>query len=144
MSIRDKFSSSMAMEFVSIVLGVLLALGLSEWVAERDNRQLANAALANIHVEIGENRRTLQIIHENNLATVAAVSDERQDEAERQFIPGMQLRETAWNTFLQTGLSAYVEYDIVLELSQLYSIQQIYKQTGQLLDSYDALELETG
>jgi hypothetical protein len=132
MPVKDRFNSAMAMEFVSIVLGVLLALVLSEWAADRENKQLADAALTNIHVEIDDNRRALQIIHENNLATVAALSDQSADD-DRQFIPGMQLRETAWSTFLETGLSAYIEYDIVLELSQLYSIQQIYKQTGQHL-----------
>lgn len=124
--------AAVVLEFASIVIGVLLALGLSEWAEDRENRGLAETALVNIHSEIEANRQILQLIHENNVTTIEMIAngDVTQD---RNIIPGMQLQETAWEAFLATGLSAYVDYGELLDLSELYGMQRIYKQTGQQL-----------
>ena len=134
---RDWSAKGLIIEVLSIVLGVLLALGLSEWSEERQHRAQADVALANIILELESNQAVLIIIHENNTATVAAMKEASPgDEQNQNFIPGLQLRETAWEAFLSTGLSNYANYDDVLVLSQLYSIQNIYKQTGrQLVDA---------
>lgn len=134
----DVSFKALAIEVVSIVVGVLLALGLSEWSEERKYREQAEIALDNIASEIRANHKLLTAIHDNNIATIQAMSDERDPGAgeDRNFIPGLQLRETAWETFLSTGLSNYTSYDRILVLSQLYSIQDIYKLTGrQLVDA---------
>jgi hypothetical protein len=52
---------------------------------------------------------------------------------ERDFVPGIQLQETAWQTLLSTGVSNYVAYETILQLSQVYSMQGVYKQSGQML-----------
>lgn len=123
---------SLAIEILSIIVGVMLALGLSEWNDERKHQAQAKVALQNIIVEVRSNIELLTYIHENNAATIAAMSGEKISGAdtERSFIPGLQLRDTAWNTLLSTGLSNYVTYDTILLLSEMYSIQGIYKQTG--------------
>ena len=123
----------MLLEFASIVVGVLLALGLSEWADEREHRQLANAALDNVYAEVERNQTVLKIIHENNSATVAAIEEEQDSGDDRQFIPGKQLEDTAWSTFIETGLSAYASYDEVLEMSNVYSLQEVYEQSGRFL-----------
>jgi len=61
---------ALTLEFVSIVLGVLLALGLSEWAAEREHQALANSALVNVTQEVGSNLETLILIHDNNVETI--------------------------------------------------------------------------
>jgi len=131
----DVSFKTLAIEVVSIVVGVLLALGLSEWSEERKYQEQAEIALDNITSEIRANHKLLTVIHDNNVTTVQAMSDERESGAaeDRNFIPGLQLRDTAWQTFLSTGLSNYASYDRVLALSQLYAIQDIYKQTGMQL-----------
>ena len=65
---------ALALEVFSIVLGVLLALGFSEWADERQNQTLANSALLNIRREVVSNLDTLKIIHENNVQTIDAIS----------------------------------------------------------------------
>lgn len=131
---REWSAKGLIIEVLSIVLGVLLALGLSEWSEERQHRAQANVALDNILLELESNQTVLTMIHDNNTATVAAMKDASPDDDPNQnFIPGLQLQETAWEAFLSTGLSNYASYDDVLILSQLYSIQDIYKQTGRQL-----------
>jgi hypothetical protein len=134
----DLSFKALAIEVTSIVVGVLLALGLSEWSEERKYREQAEIALDNIASEIRANHKLLTTIHDNNMATLQAMSDERDPDAgeDRNFIPGLQLYETAWETFLSTGLANYASYDRVLVLSQVYAIQEIYKLTGrQLVDA---------
>ena len=122
-------------EFFSIVLGVLLALGLNEWRENRSHQSQANAALLNIKNELQSNLRALTILHENNAETIKVMAENKNTDSggERKFIPGLQLRETAWETFLSTNISNYVDYKTVLILSETYSMQSVYKQTGSLL-----------
>jgi hypothetical protein len=122
-------------EFFSIVLGVLLALGLNEWRENRSHQSQANAALLNIKNELQSNLKALTILHENNAETVKVMAENKNTDSggERKFIPGLQLRETAWETFLSTNISNYVDYKTVLILSETYSMQSVYKQTGSLL-----------
>jgi hypothetical protein len=123
------------LEFFSIVLGVLLALGLNEWRENRFHQSQANAALLNIKNELQSNLKALTILHENNSETVKVMAENRDTDSdgERQFIPGLQLRATAWETFLSTNVSNYVDYETVLVLSETYSMQSVCKQTGSLL-----------
>lgn len=123
---------TLALEVFSIVLGVLLALGLSEWAEEREHQILAKSALLNISNEISSNLETLTLIHENNVQTVNSITAQSKSDADesRSIIPGIQLQETAWETFLETGLSGYVNYDTILTLSKMYAMQRVYKQTG--------------
>jgi len=129
---------ALAVEFFSIVLGVLLALGLSEWVEEREHQALARSALVNVTQEIGSNLKTLILIHDNNVETIAilkAPTDQRSDQP-RSIIPGLQLQETAWDALVAAGHSSYIKYDTLLTLSATYSLQEVYKHTAtQLSDA---------
>ena len=129
---KSRSAPALALEVFSIVLGVLLALGLSEWADDRENHRLAKSALLNISKEISSNLETLTLIHENNVQTVNAITAQSESNADesQSFIPGIQLQETAWEAFLATGMSGYVNYDTILELSKMYAIQRVYKQTG--------------
>ena len=46
------------------------------------------------------------------------------------FIPGVQMRSTAWEALLSSGLSNHIEYQLLLSLSEIYSSQGIYRQMG--------------
>ena len=125
----------LAIEVFSIVLGVLLALAVNEWNEQRSHEIQADSALQNISNELLSNLEVLKLIHENNTATVDAIMAEQVSESEenRNFIPGLQLRETAWDTLLSTGLSNYVQYERILVLSRAYSMLGLYKNTGMQL-----------
>ena len=132
---RDWSIQTLAIEILSIIVAVMLALGLSEWNDERKHQAQAEVALRNILIEVRSNLKLLTFIDDNNTAAIEAMSEEQSSESDkdRNFIPGLQLRETAWDTLLSTGLSNYVSYDTILLLSEMYSIQGIYKQTGMQL-----------
>jgi hypothetical protein len=126
---------ALALEVFSIVLGVLLALALSEWAADREHHRLAQAALLNVSQEISSNLETLTFIHENNVQTVNAITAQSESDTDESLsiIPGIQLQETAWESLLATGMSGYVNYDTILSLSKMYAIQRVYKQMGMQL-----------
>ena len=139
---RKITAKALVIEVMSIVIGVLLALGLSEWSEERNHQTQAKIALENIATELRSNHELLTIIHENNLVTLQAMHEgpETDEGDDRSYIPGLQLRKTAWEAFLSTGLSNYVSYDTVLMLSEMYAIQDVYKQTGtQLVEATMAI-----
>ena len=121
-------------EVFSIVLGVMLALGVSEWQQEREYAQLADIALANVARELRTNLEVLTRIHENNSETIklseAETNDQNGPSEDRQFIPGLQLRSTAWNTLQSSGLANHIDYKLLLSLSEIYSGQGIYRQMG--------------
>jgi hypothetical protein len=120
-------------EVVSIVLGVLLALAVNEWRAQRIHDSEAESALQNIKNEVISNQKTLDAIHANNLTTVELMKEKSGGGEDRKFIPGMQLKSSAWQTLLSTGTSNYVDYETILVLSDTYSLQEIYTKTGQML-----------
>lgn len=133
-----KSIKSIVLEVFSIVLGVLLALGVSEWQEQREKGQLAKIALGNIHIELQANQMFLRKIHDNNIETIklSANGEEGEDGENAQFIPGVQVRSTAWDAMLSSGISSHINYLLLLELSEVYSMQSIYRETGmKLLDA---------
>jgi|APSaa5957512535_1039671.scaffolds.fasta_scaffold89179_2 hypothetical protein len=122
-------------EIGSIVLGVLIALGASEWNDNRLAQQRVNEALVNISHEVEVNLKLIIYINENNQKVVKAVresSDEADeaDEVSMSFIPGLQIQDTAWRTLIATGLAEHIEYEVLHDISEVYSIQEIYKSIG--------------
>ena len=125
-------------EVISIVIGVLLALGVDQWNENRNHIRDAKEALINIKNELGTNYELLEYLHKNNFAVYNDTSSANSAAAENGgFIPGLQLQDTAWDTFLNTGIANYVEYDLLYAISQVYSIQDIYKSFGMQLIEAD-------
>ena len=121
----------MALEVFSIVLGVLLALAVSEWQESRNNSEKAAVALANIRAELQNNLDLLEIIHPNNRQIVERISSKPEENPEDStVIPGVQMRSSAWQALSSTGLGNFVDYDLLIELSQLYAMIDVYKQTA--------------
>lgn len=126
---------SWLVEIFSIVLGVLLALRLNEWRQHRANQALANVALKNVAREIQSNESVLKRIHQNNVRALRqpSATSGPSGGGEIRFVPGLQLKSTAWQTMASAGIVNFVDYQIVLNLSDLYSVQDVYQQTGRLL-----------
>lgn len=123
---------TLLVEVISIVLGVLLALAVNQWRENQSHKAQAKSALKNISNEIQSNLKALKILHENNSATIEFMTDgnESATSEDSKFIPGIQLRETAWKTLLSTNVANYVNYETILTLSDTYSIQDVYKQAA--------------
>jgi hypothetical protein len=115
-------------EVTSIVIGVLVALGANEWNENRVHRERANEAMLDIASEIVSNQKLLQHVHENNSRIVSATRAKETPDEENQFIPGLQIQDTAWKTMIATGVAEYVEYDVLRLISAAYSFQEIYRE----------------
>jgi hypothetical protein len=123
---------TLLVEVFSIILGVLLALAVNQWRENRFHKAQAESALNNVSNEIKSNLKALKILHDNISATIKLISEvSESDTAEdSKFIPGLQLRDTACKTLLSTNVASYVKYETVLQLSETYSIQDVYKQAA--------------
>lgn len=119
------------LEVFSIVLGVLLALAVSEWQEDRNNLERTQAALQNVHNELENNLEVLQFVHGNNVEVVEQLSEEfGPADPDAQFLPALQISGSAWQTLSTTGLSGFVDFDLMVTLSQTYSLIEIYQRTG--------------
>jgi len=109
-----------------------LALAVNEWNEDRVNQQKARQAVNNIANELKSNLKLIKIIHANN-AAIVNLSEQPEDSTtseEKRFIPGLQIQDIAWQTLISTGISAHLDYDTLYMISEIYSIQQIYKTFG--------------
>jgi hypothetical protein len=128
---KSRTLGQIALEVFSIVLGVLLALGVSEWQEKRNNTERAGVAVANVRAELESNLKLLETIHPNNAQVVESInSGEEDSQDENAFIPGVQIRSSAWQTLGSTGLVNFVDYEMLIELSQLYSMIDVYRTTS--------------
>ena len=120
-------------EILSIIIGVLLALAVNEWNENRIQTEKANEAIQNIIHEIDSNIKLMVIVNKNNKAVIELLkneSDASNDNNNHQFLPGLQIQDTAWKTLQSTGISQSIEYSTLYTLSNLYSLQEIYKKLG--------------
>jgi hypothetical protein len=124
-------------ELLSVILGVILALMLNQWSANRSIDKKVNIALSNVANELQANSKVLEIVHKQNALVFQDSIETANDDSNSTFTPAVQLQETAWNTFLSTGLSTNIDYELLLLLSQAYSIQDVYKSFGnKIVESY--------
>jgi len=124
-------------ELFSVILGVILALMLNQWSANKSIDKKVNIALSNVANELQANSKLLEIVHKQNALVFQDSTGSANNDSNNTFTPAVQLQETAWNTFLSTGLSTNIDYGLLLLLSQAYSIQDVYKSFGnKVVESY--------
>ena len=125
---------SVLTEVLSIVIGVLLALAVNEWNENRIQTKRADEAIQNIIHEIDSNIKLLVIVNKNNKAVIELLNSESvassNENNNQQFLPGLQIQDTAWKTLQSTGISQSIKYSRLYRLSNLYSLQEIYKKLG--------------
>jgi hypothetical protein len=120
-----------------IVSSILLAFALNRWWEARQDRLLADRALATFAQEIKQNRDNLlrvmpyhRGLHDlfaglSAAGTIRTFEDVRELEGFDGFQPAF-LTTTAWHTAIATGALVHMDYDIVRELSALYTFQDRY------------------
>lgn len=123
---------AMFIEVVSIILGVVLALSVNEWRELKAQERRAEAAMTQIVEEVRSNNELINAIHDSNEATLAQIHDsnESANDVESQFVPGIQVKNTAWETANSIGVFTHIDYEQILQFSDLYSIQEIYRNYG--------------
>ena len=70
---KSRTLGQIALEVFSIVLGVLLALGVSEWHEKRNNSERAGVAVAYVRAELESILKLLEIIHPDNALIVESL-----------------------------------------------------------------------
>lgn len=114
-------------EILTIVVGILLALGANEWNNQRLENNKLNAILTMVVQELEANTTVLNAIHENNKKALAAMQGEA-EETFNQFTPGLQVRDTSWQTLLSSGVIENLEIDLLQKLHAHYALIEIYKK----------------
>ena len=128
---NSKTMARIALEVFSIVLGVLVALAVSEWQEGRQLQERTQAALGNVRTELAQNVKILEIVHENNLSLIQHLTEDPAELGEdANFLPALQISDAAWETLRATGLGGYVDLDLMVKLSETYSLIDIYRRTG--------------
>ncbi len=150
--------TTLAVEFFSIVLAVLLAFLLNEWRLNRSNEKLMEIALMSILEEIQTNSNILEknspyhvefynFLHEQEKQLE---SGSLKPEDVRIFKPGVPLNlgsliDIAWTTANETGAVALLDYPLAKSLFHVYHIQNefnllahsFYNNIFNNLDFYD-------
>ena len=119
------------LEIISIVVAVLLALAVSEWQESRNNLERTEAALRQVQTELVKNLELLEFVHEKNVELINLLNQDSDTvDQEAQFLPALQIADSAWRTLGSTGLSGYVDFDLMVTLSQTYSLIDVYRRSG--------------
>lgn len=136
---RSQGASRLLLESTLIVGSILLAFALNGWWEARQERQLAERALASFEHEILQNRENLRNVmpyHQELYELFAELSvtgsvrtfdDVRGLEGFAGWQPPF-LTTTAWSTAIATGALAHMDFDMVRELSAVYTLQDRYVQ----------------
>lgn len=119
------------LEVFSIVLGVLLALAVSEWQENKHHQERTAAALLSVRSELEGNLQVLEIVHRNNVGLVDQIENNAKESTQNdQFLPALQISESAWTTLNATGLANFVDLELMTTLSETYSLVDVYRRAG--------------
>lgn len=131
-------------ESALIVVSILLALAVSEYERNRQNRSLATQALAAFDREIQQNRARLEDVgpyRQGLRDVIVRMAESGQLDSSDQFQAtiGLEavrpafLTSTVWETALTTGALPHIDFDVVNALSLTYSLQarlEVFSRTG--------------
>ena len=134
--------TTLVTEILTIVVGILLALAANEWNTQRLEHKKLDAILAMVSQELEANIKVLEAIHVRNNDVLASMQDEI-SEADNQFTPGVQIRDTAWQTLLSSGVIENLDISLLKDLHNHYALLDVYKnmsyQTVQTILSTQAM-----
>ena len=137
-------------EFMSIVVAVVLAMGLTEWRQDYLNQRLANKSFGNILVEIRENLEQMKedsarIAKDREFMTDWVRKKVREEEA-----PDFQasfrlsiLSEAAWEVAQLNQSMTHLSNEQNMETAEIYALQRFYGQkAAQVFDLMGMLQSE--
>lgn len=131
-STKDQLKSALFEAFF-VVLAICLAYIVNEWSENKKQQKQADHALHSIFIELEENRKSLEssaAYHQTLLTMIQANVESNLQPSIRDFPKGFakpaQLFDTAWQTATETGVIQKMDYDMIIELSRLYVMQDQY------------------
>ncbi len=114
----------LGIEALLIVLSVLLALALDSWREEREHRDLAERAMQSFIDEMVFNCHRILITETYHRAVVAG------DMAPQGIQVGM-LRNDAWEVVKTSGAAAWLDYDLIEQMSAISAAQSDHRAVVQ-------------
>ncbi len=133
---------TLALEVLSVVLAVLLALAADDWRDARAAESLTRRSIASIAEEIDSNLQLVQEAHDHHQYVLEQIRDSYPEDSELSesdaqnilldlyrvgvIRPGTVL-DTAWSTAQMSGAIKGLEYEIALSLSKVYAVQADYR-----------------
>lgn len=140
MPINRRRSYLLLVESALIVASILLAFALNGWWEARQERQLAERAITAFEQEITRNRDNLRQVMPYHLALQERLGELTRAGSIRtmdDFVGGgfegfkpPLLATTAWRSALATGALAHMDYDMVAELSAVYTVQELFAEAS--------------
>ena len=140
----------LAVEVVSVVFAVLVALAVDQWWEDRENQELADRMTEAIAREIGGNRAQLvsfgdsgdpDTILSNLIDGVAAL---RTEEEPIDFAVNWDvtlLSSAAWETAQLTRATQFLDVEQVVDLAEVYEFQRFYlNRQEQLVDLISSVD----
>lgn len=127
-------------QFVTIALGVLIALMTNTWVDWRNDRQLVAEARATITREIADNKKELEQTSESFSRDHDALANALKFASDmlathKTSIHSLNLHfnladlsNTSWHTAERTGALSHMDYAEVQKYSKLYDFQDLFIQ----------------
>lgn len=132
--LEGKTLRNFVLEFALIVLGVLLALAMNEWRADREKQAQSKISLQHIARELQTNRKIVEIVQKKNAIFMRPDAKLEDDSS---YTPALQITDSAWQHLLRIGLSEQLDEQTLLLLSDLYAIQEVYRNVGyQFIQAY--------
>jgi hypothetical protein len=122
---------TLAIQILSIIFSILLALSLNDWKESRNNKQLALMTLKNFREEIGNNKRAIETALRDQRIFLRSLENGapriHTGKEKTLALPEINLPDVltaTWETALGTKAMVYIDYDMISKLSELYLQQK--------------------
>lgn len=123
-------------EVISVVFAVLLALGLNHWREEKANEALAEKALQNIIIEIKSNIENIdsdvegyEVMYDTLVARKKRIAKGTKTNMSLSYNHPI-LSSSAWEIANTTGAVKDMDIEVMMDLSDLYTFQEIFQKNG--------------
>ncbi len=111
------------LEFVTVVIGILIAFGLNAYAEQRKEKQKVNEFITGIELELKENLKEVTIKKEYHLELLKTLN-ENPDSAVLVIRPAF-LKNYAWTLAEGSLLQKYLDYSDYKKLMEIYTMQDV-------------------
>ncbi|MBT30401.1 MAG: hypothetical protein CMO01_12140, partial [Thalassobius sp.] len=137
-----KHFTKILIDMIPVVLGILIALIINDWRAERANARFLNKVLVSIESELKENEKELDEKIAEHINLLDSISFYMADETvsindivtKLGGIRGVNIKNTSWKSFINPNIEL-VDYKIISNLTDIEEGKESLKlQSAKLLD----------